>query len=181
VLLVGPPASGKSTLAAALVAVGVVDAHDVLTADRYRARLTGDAADLRSDRRVWPLLRLHLQERLALGHTTVVDATNLAPAKRARHLRVAHALGRPVVAVRFDVPLDELVLRNQRRRRAVPERPLRDLAATAAAVDDATLLAEGVDEVLALEALLARQPAIRLASAAISSMPPSTTTDVPVM
>ena len=119
VLLVGPPAAGKSTLAAALVAVGLVDARDVLAADRYRARLTGDAADLRADRRVWPLLRLALRERLALGHTTVVDATNVHAAKRGRHLRVAQGFGRsvslrfavqqivpPAVTVRFGVDVD---------------------------------------------------------------------------
>jgi predicted kinase len=180
VLLVGPPAAGKSTLAAALVAVGLVDARDVLAADRYRARLAGDAADLRADRRVWPLLRLHLQERLALGHTTVVDATNLAAPKRARHIRVAHAMGQPVVAIRLDVPVEELVARNLRRRRSVPEGPLLDLAATAATVDDETLLAEGVDEVLSVEELFRRQPAIGLAAAAVSAMPPAAG-DAPVL
>lgn len=181
VLLLGPPASGKSTFAAALVAVGLVDPHDVLTADRYRARLTGDAADLGADRRVWPLLRVHLMERLAQGRTTVVDATNLAVAKRARHLRVAAAFGRPVVVVRFDLPVDELVARNRSRRRVVPDRPLRELAATAAEVGEEALLAEGVDVVVGADEVLAAHPAIRLASAAISSMPPSITTDVPVM
>jgi len=149
----------------------------VLATDRERARLTGDAAD----RRLWPLLRLALRERLALGRTTVVDATNVHAAKRGRHVRVAQGLGRPVVAVRFRVDVDELLARNARRRRSVPEGPLREMAAVDAALDDATLLADGVDEVVLAEDVLRDQPAIRLASAAIRSMPPSTTTDVPVM
>lgn len=181
VLLVGPPASGKSTFAAALVAAGFVDARDVLVADRYRAHLTGDPRDLSADRRVWPLLRLALRERLALGHTTVVDATNVHAAKRGRHLRVAQGFGAPVVAVRFDVPIDELLDRNRRRTRVVPERPLRELAGATEALDDEALLAEGVDEVVGVAELLDRYPDIRFASAAIRSMPPSTTTDVPVM
>jgi len=181
VLLVGPPGSGKSTLASALVATGVVDRHDVLTTDRYRARLTGDPADRGVDGRVWALLRLHLAERLAMGHTTVVDATNLHAARRARHLRVAHSFDRPVVAVRFDVPLDELLARNSRRRRVVPEGPMREMAATAAAIDDQELLAEGIDRVLGVEELLDREPALRLAAAAIATAPSPGAADVPVV
>lgn len=181
VLLVGPPASGKSTFAAALVATGLVDGHDVLVADRYRAHLTGDPRDLSADRRLWPLLRLALRERLALGRTTVVDATNLHAAKRGRHLRVAQALGCPVVAVRFDVPTEQLLARNRGRARLVPERPLRELAQAAAALADDVLLAEGVGEVIASDDLLERYPEIRLASAAVRSMPPSVTADLPVL
>jgi len=162
VLPVGPPGSGKSTFAAALVLAGVVDARDVLTADRYRAHLTGDPGDRSADRRVWPLLRLHLRERLALGHTTVVDATNVHAPKRDRHVRVARELGRPVVAVRFDVAFDELLARNAGRTRQVPERPLRELADADDALTDEALRAHGVDVVLRVEDVLA-DPAIRTA------------------
>lgn len=181
VLLVGPPASGKSTFAAALVVAGLVDARDVLVADRYRSHLTGDPRDLSADRRVWPLLRLALRERLALGHTTVVDATNVHAAKRGRHIRVAHGLGCPVVAVRFDVPITDLLDRNRGRARVVPERPLRELAEAAVALTDEALLAEGVDEVVDAGEVLARHPGLRSAAAAVRTVPPSATNDVPVL
>jgi predicted kinase len=115
VLLVGPPAAGKSTLAAALVAAGEVDADDVLSTDTYREVLTGDALDLTSDRKVWVQVRERLVEKMAAGRATVVDATNLFARRRARHIRVAREYGRPVVAIRFEVPAAELLARNETR------------------------------------------------------------------
>ena len=46
VLLVGPPAAGKSTLAVSLVAAGEVHPDDVLSTDTYREVPTGDALDI---------------------------------------------------------------------------------------------------------------------------------------
>ena len=121
VLLVGPPAAGKSTLAAALVAAGEVEPDDVLSTDTYREVLTGDALDLTSDRKVWVQVRERLAEKMAAGRTTVVDATNLFARRRARHIRVARDHGRPVVAIRFEVPAAELLDRNERRERQLAE------------------------------------------------------------
>ena len=149
VLLVGPPAAGKSTLAAALVAAGEVAAGDVLSTDTYREVLTGDALELRQDRKVWAHVREQLTERMAAGRTTVVDATNLFPRRRARHIAVAREHGRQVVAIRFEVPAAELLARNETR-----ERRLRPNVVVTMAVemdqhaDLETLQAEDVDLVL---------------------------------
>lgn len=121
VLLVGPPAAGKSTLAAALVAAGEVAVEDVLSTDTYREMLTGDALDLTSDREVWVQVRQRLVEKMGAGRTTVVDATNLFARRRARHVRVAREHGRPVVAVRFEVEAAELLERNETRDRVLHE------------------------------------------------------------
>jgi len=121
VLLVGAPAAGKSTLAGALVAAGEVDADDVLSTDTYREVLAGDALDLTSDRKVWVQVRERLVEKMAAGRTTVVDATNLFARRRARHIRVAREHGRPVVAIRFDVPAAELLERNEQRDRVLAD------------------------------------------------------------
>jgi predicted kinase len=115
VLLVGAPAAGKSTLAGALVAAGEVAAGDVLSTDIYREVLTGDALDLREDRNVWSQVREELTERMAAGRTTVVDATNLFPRRRAGHIAIAREHGRLVVAVRFEVPAADLLERNEAR------------------------------------------------------------------
>src|SRR4051812_19179890 len=56
---------------------------------------------------------------MAAGRTTVVDATNLFARRRARHIRVAREYGRPVVAIRFEVPAAELLERNEQRERVV--------------------------------------------------------------
>jgi len=119
VLLIGAPGAGKSTLAAALVAAGEVAATDVLSTDVYREQLSGDALDLTQDRKVWVQVRTQLDERMAAGRTTVIDATNVFRRRRARHIRVAREHGRPVVAVRFAVDAAELIRRNETRTRVV--------------------------------------------------------------
>ncbi|SRR5581483_2955895 len=148
VLLVGPPAAGKSTLAAALVAAGEVDADDVLSTDTYREVLTGDALDLTSDRKVWVQVRERLVQKMAAGRTTVVDATNLFPRRRARHIRVAREYGRPVVAVRFDVPAADLLERNETRDRVLQENVVVTMAVEMEEHSDVDTLSSEVDVVL---------------------------------
>jgi predicted kinase len=56
------------------------------------------------------------------GLTTLVDATNLTERAQRPLLALATALGRPVAAVVFDVPLDVCLARNASRAgRSVPE------------------------------------------------------------
>jgi predicted kinase len=152
VLLVGPPAAGKSTLAAALVAASEVAPGDVLSSDTYREVFTGHALDIRRDRKVWRQVRRELEARMVAGRTTVVDATNIDPAGRARHIAVARVHGRPVVAIRFDVPAAELVERNESRDRAVrPEVVVTMAVDMDRQADAATLAAESIDVVLDAE------------------------------
>lgn len=158
VLLVGPPAAGKSTLAAELVTAGVVEAADVLSSDAYRQALTGDARDTSADRRMWVQLRRDLLERMAAGRTTVVDATNVFARRRARHIRAARAHGRPVVAVRFHVQLDELLARNAARDRRVHDAAVVDMAQQASTVRDDDLAAEGVSAVVDADQLRRELP-----------------------
>jgi len=140
-------------LAAALVAAGEVEADDVLSTDTYREVLTGDALDLTSDRKVWVRVRQRLVEKMAAGRTTLVDATNLFPRRRARHIAVAREYGRPVVAIRFEVPAAELLERNERRERILADNVVVTMAMEMeehAAADD---LATEVDLVLDAEEL----------------------------
>lgn len=154
VLLVGPPASGKSTLAAALVAAGEVARDDVLSTDTYREAVTGDAGDTRRDRKVWARLRRELGDRMAAGRTTVVDATNLFPRRRVSHIAVAREHHRRVVAIRFDVAITELLARNEARARVVKPAAVVGMAVhMRREVDTETLNAEGVDTVLEAEAV----------------------------
>jgi len=154
VLLVGAPAAGKSTLAAALVAAGEVAAGDVLSTDTYREVLTGDALDLTSDRKVWAEVRERLVERMAAGRTTVVDATNLFPRRRARHIRIAREYGRPVVAIRFEVPAAELLERNEQRDRVLRPNVLVTMAVEMEEHSGIDTLAGEVDVVLDGEEVL---------------------------
>lgn len=142
-LLVGPPASGKSTLARHLVAMGAVDEDGILSADELRRELLGDARDISAERAVFAELRRRLVPRLAEGRTTVVDATNLWPRRRARHLRVARQHGRAVVALVVSAPLEDLLARNARRPQPVPPGGIVQMHRQAASITDEVLLDEG--------------------------------------
>lgn len=157
VLLVGPPGAGKSTFAWELVEHDHVAPEDVLSTDTYRELITGSASDTARDRKVFSAVRAALRERMARGSTTVVDATNLWPARRARYMAVARAAGRPAVAIRFDVPVPELLARNAGRERQVPPGAVVAMARQArqGASADA-LAAEGFDLVLGAEEVLSR-------------------------
>lgn len=155
VLLVGPPAAGKSTLATALVAAGEVAADDVLSIDTRRS----DAGGRGRDPAMWERVRHELDERMAAGRTTVIDATNINPARRALHLAVAQAHGRPVVAIRFEVDAAELVERNAGRKAAVPQATVITLAVEMDELADvSTLRTDGVDLVLDAEDVRQRLP-----------------------
>ena len=157
VLLVGPPASGKSTLTRALVASGEVSRHAVVCADDYRELITGSSGDLGHERRIFRVIRMTLHERLAQHATVVVDSTNLSPSRRRKHMAVAAEYDRPVVAVRFDVPVKELLARNVNRRRQVPPGAIVVMARQMASGATAAHLAdEGFDAVYDADEVYAR-------------------------
>ena len=156
VLLVGAPASGKSALARALVAAGVVDRHAVVCADEYRELIIGAANDLGHERRIFRVVRMTLHERLSQGATVVLDATNLSPKRRKRHIAIADEYGRPTVAIRFEVPAKELLARNARRTRQVPpgsivlmSRRLADGATEEDLINEGCVAVHAADDVIA--------------------------------
>ena len=118
VVLVGAAGSGKSTFAARHVAPDVV-----LSADRFRALIAGDAADQRATRPAFAALHRELRRRLAAGLLTVVDATSVTARAREALLRDAAGAGTPAVAIVLDLPRDEVLARNRGRGGAavVPE------------------------------------------------------------
>ena len=88
VILVGAAGSGKSTLAARHF-----PADAILSSDRYREAVSGDASDQSATDEAFERLDSELDERLRAGTLTVVDATNVQPWARKRLLRVARAHG----------------------------------------------------------------------------------------
>jgi predicted kinase len=116
VLLVGAAGSGKSTWAAARFR-----ASQVVSSDDLRARVSDDPTDQDATREAFAILHAIARARLRRGLLTVVDATNLLAASRRPLLELAVRHGRPMVAVVFDVPLTELLARNARRERVVPD------------------------------------------------------------
>ena len=123
IVLVGLPASGKSTWAAA-------QGHGVLSSDSVRHLLSGDETNQAIHAAVFTTLRYLLRKRLELGApATIIDATNLLPKHRKPWIKVARAHHAEVEAVYFPTPLDECLRRNATRPRVVPAAAIAGMAA----------------------------------------------------
>jgi predicted kinase len=122
VVLVGLPASGKSTWVAAQGGVAI-------SSDELRRWLTDDAANQSIHPLVFRLMRDFVRLRIELGTpVTYVDATNLTRKHRRPFLKIAEHMGCRCEAVFFDVPIDECLRRNAARARQVPEAAIRAMA-----------------------------------------------------
>ncbi|MBL8231255.1 MAG: AAA family ATPase [Bryobacterales bacterium] len=141
-LLVGLPASGKSTWASQ-------QGLPVLSSDEIRRLLLDDVTDQRWNRRVFQLLRNLLKQRIEAGRpVTCVDATHLTRAERRPYLAIAEIYGCEVEAVYFDVPLPVCKARNNARSRVVPEDVMDRMASRLVAPS----IEEGFDKVIVIKA-----------------------------
>ncbi|MEB3271127.1 MAG: ATP-binding protein [Synechococcus sp.] len=153
-LLIGPPASGKTTLARALMPLlrGPAQAPALLlSTDVIRAEVFGDAAV----QGPWSDIQQRLQQRLieavASGIPVIVDATH---ARRPWRLALTQALPLPVpvawIGWWLHTPLPTCLDWNRRRRRLVPEAVIREMAAALADPHFGPSRAEGFAAVCSL-------------------------------
>lgn len=110
VLLIGPSGAGKSTFAKAHFGP-----TEIVSSDALRQMLANDAADQGASAEAFRVLVLLIEGRLRRGLMTVVDATSLRAADRARYRQIAARHGVPVVAIAFDLPAAVFHARNRGR------------------------------------------------------------------
>jgi predicted kinase len=146
-LLIGQPASGKSTLArclAPLLSTPGAPPARVLSTDRIRQELFGDAAVQGPWIEIEQRLHQHIQEAVAAGIPVIVDATH---ARRAWRLALTQGLPlpRPVEWIGWwlTTPLATSLEWNQRRERPVPVPVIQEMAAALADPHLGPCLAEG--------------------------------------
>jgi len=116
ILLIGIPASGKSTLAERLKTRG----YRTLCLDAIRQELYGDAALQTGLKRVIATFHRRLKAKLRDHERIVVDATSVKYCDRLAVLRKARACGYDITLVVLDVPLAVALERNSKRERVVP-------------------------------------------------------------
>ena len=154
-LLIGPPASGKSTTAAALAPLLAGPEGQpavVLSTDAIRAEVFGDAAV----QGPWPSIQQRLHERLigavAAGMPVIVDATH---AERPWRLAITQklALPRPVEWIGWwhFTPLSTCLRWNAKRERPVPTPVIHRMAAKLADEAFGPGRAEGFASVVAVQ------------------------------
>lgn len=120
---VGPPACGKSTVAAEMVNQGIIPQEAVVCPDEYRKILTGDMNNMTADGAVWQIVRDVRQTRLRRSLDVFEDATHCSPLSFARLMRDVRELDCMVgvKVIRFDVTLEDCLARNAARERKVPD------------------------------------------------------------
>ena len=124
VVLVGPPASGKTTWA-----TRHFPAHQVVSSDGLRAVVGTGEHDQRASTDAFDVLDLVVARRLRRGLTTVVDSLGTDGKRRRSWLAAAQAARRPAVAVVFDVDAATCRARNRGRERPVPPKVLSSMLA----------------------------------------------------
>ncbi|MEU3053917.1 ATP-binding protein [Streptomyces griseus] len=131
VLLVGPPASGKTSFVRALVERRQIEAEAVVSSDEIRAEMFGaagrgpeptdpgaadgadavgaaDAADA-ADARIFEERDRRIVARLAAGRSVIAESTNVTPQARARLVALARRFDAPVTALRFAPEVADLL------------------------------------------------------------------------
>jgi predicted kinase len=122
IVLVGLPASGKSTYLANL---GVA----AIASGEIRRLLSDDLNNQNIHRQVFQTLRYLVRQRLLLRRpATYIDATNLLPSQRRTYIQLAQLHDAEVEAIFFNVPLEVCLNRNRQRSRVVPEEVMVQMA-----------------------------------------------------
>ncbi|WP_245194618.1 ATP-binding protein [Kitasatospora phosalacinea] len=155
VILVGPPASGKTSFVRALIARGQIDPEAVVSSDEIRAEPpAAPAADAQTDpdaadARIFGERDRRIAARLATGRGAIAESTNVTPQARARLIAIARRFGAPVTALRFAPDLADLLRQHAERGR--PDLTAEDVRAYAAVMAREAgadrLRAEGADAV----------------------------------
>lgn len=136
-LMSGLPASGKSTL---LKNLNLPDGF-VVSSDQLRKQLYGTKLYLeqgierehlygwnRPGPAVFDIMKTLVRERMREGLTTFVDATLLTDSERDEFIRIATAQGVSSEVLIFDVPLEEVIRRDEARVPKVAEGVIRRMA-----------------------------------------------------
>ena len=147
ILLIGLPASGKSTLARQLQ-VECPD-RDLISTDAIREKIFGTEATQGSWLLIWQEVQRQFQNAIAAHRTAIYDATNAQRSRRGEVLSLGRELGfTTITGIWVDTPVWLCLARNKQRSRQVPEevifrmhRQLRDAPPS---------LTEGLDHLLAL-------------------------------
>nr|DAZ15604.1 MAG TPA: AAA domain protein [Caudoviricetes sp.] len=114
-MMVGLPASGKSTVANSLGGNVIVRSSDEL-----RDKLLGDINDMSNNSGVFDILHSLVKSDLYCGKDVVYDATNIYPKYRKEFLQSLHLLNCKKVCIFMNIPFYDCWRRNSQRDRVVP-------------------------------------------------------------
>ena len=117
IMLVGLPASGKSTYAESLKAKG----YHIHSSDAIREELTGDANTQDKNVDVFNVLHKRVKHELRNGISCVYDATNMSMKRRKAFLDELKGISCTKICILFVIPIEVCKERNSKRERKVPD------------------------------------------------------------
>lgn len=118
IMLVGLPASGKSTIAKDLSDEYNANIH---SSDKLRKELYGDENTQENNNNLFSKLHKRIKEDLRSGNSVIYDATNISYKKRIGFLREFKKIECEKICIVMATPYHECLKRNQKRERQVPE------------------------------------------------------------
>ena len=119
IILIGIPASGKSSLAQSLERSRSVQ---IVSPDSIRQQLYGSSGIQGDWQEIFAQVTSQLQQCFAAQQSVVYDATNCDPRHRGEMIKLAKNLGfTPVSGIWLNVPLWVCLERNELRANPVPE------------------------------------------------------------
>jgi protein phosphatase len=116
VILVGPPASGKSTWGKDFCKQNKLE---YVSTDEIRGELGSGEGDQSVSGAAFSVARSRVIRALTTGKSVMIDATNVNPKARKDWVAIGKDLDAFIIAVAFEVPKEELVRRDSNRDRKV--------------------------------------------------------------
>ena len=116
IILVGPPASGKSTWGKTFAAQNGVT---YVSTDAIRAEIGSGEADQTVSAAAFNLARRRISNALSQGKNAMIDATNVNRKSRKDWVKIGRENNSYLIAVAFEVSRNELYRRDAQRNRHV--------------------------------------------------------------
>lgn len=125
IMLVGLPASGKSTYAYS----GQLkdEGFNIHSSDLIREELLGDSKDQTGNQKVFQTLHKRIKDDLAKGVNTVYDATNISYKRRMAFLREIERFKSKKICVFFATPYEDCITRDSLREFPVGEEVIKKM------------------------------------------------------
>ena len=117
-MMIGLPASGKSTIAREMV---MTEDAEIVSSDLIRKELFGSEEVQKDNNKVFEIVHNRLIEGLEAGKNMIFDATNIDYKKRRAFLQRLNKLNVQKIAILVATPYEECLERNAKRKRKVPE------------------------------------------------------------
>lgn len=147
IMMVGVPGSGKSYIAEQL---GKTLDLTVLSSDKCREELSGDANDQSVSKQAWELVYTRANQAIDEDHSVIIDGTHFNPEVRRQDVQRYKDFGaRAVVGVHVATDLEISLQRNNNRDRVVPEHIILDMQSNIDQVTPST--DDGFDFVIQLD------------------------------